>query len=177
MSGDRVIYTDSTIDNGVRVYTDSIVLDIFVSYIDSSIIDGFVVYTDSVVSYHYPLTNNPPFNNAVYHDYCEFFREMFFITTMLWKQERIKTSYEEKRYYILFANNKFINYTSVSRNDSELYAKYNPIGEDNNGSFSFSQRQFDKLTNWVLTEMDKGLKVSIASKNKKTYIAKSFSDF
>jgi hypothetical protein len=177
LSGDRVIYTDSIIANDVRIYTDSVVLDIFVSYIDSSIIDNFVIYTDSVVSYSYPLTNNPPFKNAVYRDYCEFFREMFFITTMLWRQERVRTSDEEKKYYIFSANNRFINYTSVSKNNGELYAKYNPTGKDNKNSFSFSQRQFDKLTNWVLQEMDKGLKVSVGSKNKKTYIAKSFSDF
>jgi hypothetical protein len=175
MSGDRIIYTDSTIVNGVISYTDSIVVDISVSYKDSTVIDGSIVYTDSGISYkvNYPI--NSPFKNLIYRDYCGIFLEMFIITTNLWLQEKsIKALETEKKYYIFSADSRFISYASVSKNDGELYAKYNPIGENNNGSFSFSQRQFEKLIDLLLQEVDRGMIVSIGSKNKKTYIVKSF---
>lgn len=174
-----VFYVDSIIVDGLTVYTDSITMDIVsVDYTDSVEIDGSLIYIGgNVYKVNYPitLTNNPPFKKAIYRgDYCEFFRLMHRITARLWGQQVSKTSDEKGRYYILSSGNKYINYAYMRTSDDDFYTKYNPLREDNNGSFSFSDRQFNKLMNWVQQEMDKGLIVTVGSKNKRTYIAKSF---
>jgi hypothetical protein len=185
LSGDkmnRIIYTDSTIVNSVTVYTDSLIVDFAVVYTDSIIVDASVIYTDSMLSYKvdYPitLTNNPPFKKAIYRDYCEFSHQIFLMTSILSRQQGTNFSDEKKGYYILSSDDRFIRYAFLTKADGELYDKYSPIEENNKTCFSFSKRQYGKLVNWIQQEIDKGLIVSvtIGSKNKKTYIAKLFSN-
>jgi hypothetical protein len=184
VSGDRIIYTDSTVVNDVAVYTDSLIVDISVVYTDSIIVEGSVIYTDSTRSYHvdYPitLTGNPPFKKAFYRDSCEFIYQIRWITFNLWGQQRTNSSNEKKGYYILSANGRFIHYAFLTKEDGELYTKYNPIAEDKKGSFSFSERQYGKLLTWIQQEMDKGLIVSLTidgkSMKRYRYVTKLFSD-
>lgn len=173
-----VYYTDSIIVNGLTVYTDSIIIKAVPIDYSSDTINGSLVYINgNVYEVNYPivLTNNLPFKKAIYRDdYCGFWHLFFSITFRLWVQQTAKNSEEKGRYYILSSDKRYINYASIRKNDGDFYTKYNPSRENNNGSISFSERQFEKLMNWAQQEMDKGLIVSVGSKNKRTYIVKSF---
>ena len=179
MTGDRVIYTDSIIVDGVTVYTDSFIVDVTVVPKGTTVSDATVASFsgDSIVFYKadYPftLTDNPPFKNAIFRDDCEFLHQMRLVVIRLWRQEADNLPEEKKGYYILSAENRYINYGFLTKEEGELYAKYNPEN-DMKSNFSFSKRQYGKLIHWVKQEMDKGMKVSIGSKNQKTYVAKSF---
>ena len=176
-----IIYIDSIIVNGVTVYTDSIVIERVVVYTDSMIVNGSVVYTDSSVSQrvtNYPitLTNKSPFNKAVFRDYCEFRNLMLLhIHFRLWCQQVSKLSDGKKGYYILSSDDRYINYAFISETDDK-FSEYDPMDD----GFSFSQKRYCYLMDWVEQEIDKGLMVSIGVKSikniksKRTYIAKSF---
>lgn len=174
-TGESVIYTDSTIVNGATVYTDSLIVDISVVYTDSTVIDGSIIYTDSNITYsprnyHITLTNNPPFKSAIYRNNCEYFELIQSCTFMLW----MPIPDEKRGYFIFSSDKKFVNYAFIKDIDGELYAKYNPMKKENNGSITFSMRNSNKLTDWIQKEMDKGRIVSMGCKNKRKYICKSF---
>lgn len=179
LSGKSVIYTDSTIVNGKSIYTDSLIVDISVVYTDSVVMDGVVIYTDSIVNshvknYHIILKNNPPFQSAIYRDNCEFKNLMMLSLSMLWKQQINDIPDEKKAYFIFSSDKKYVNYAYIKDTERELYAKYNPMKEDNNESISFSLNHDKNFMKWVEKEMNKGRIVSMGCKNKRKYICKSF---
>lgn len=180
----RIAYTDSSMINGSTVYTDSLIeVDIIITYNDDTVgavIKGFISDAGSRAfdRIHYPITlsDNPPFKEAIFRDYCEFLHRLDFMDVMLYRQERKNLPNEEKGYYIISSDDKYINYAFLSRDDGELHTKYNPItGDNNESSFSFSQRQYGKFIKHVQHELNKGLIVSFGRKNKKTYVVKTFS--
>ena len=122
-------------------------------------------------NYPFTLTDDTLFARAVFRNDCEFRNLMLQIYFRTRREQLSKLSSEKEKYFILSANNRFINYGLISEEDNEFYAEYSPIDSD----ISFSQRQYDKLMDWVIQEIDNGRKVSIMSrKNKRRYIVKSF---
>jgi hypothetical protein len=170
-----VYYTDSTVVNGITVYTDSIIINI-VSVDNIDTINGSRIYISGHnrlynVNYPFTLTNNPPFKKAIYrNDSCGFSSLLFIINSHIGRHSK---SVGEKRYAILSSDDKYINYASLTEADGEFYTKYNPIEEDCKVCFSFSKNKKEELMAWIRQKMNKGLIVSIGIE-KKTYIAKLF---
>ena len=178
----KVYYIDSVVVNGETVYTDSITVNVSLAYTDSILVDGLVIYTDSIVigygigNYPIVLKNNPPFQYAIFRDdCCEFYRRMTFISMGLIAQymgpNKLQKKEKGKVYYILYMDDRFVNYAYISKKNADYYDKYYPMQAD----ISFSRKQYyKKMLDWILQEMNKGLIVSIGRKDSKTYILKSF---
>jgi len=169
-TGENVIYMDSTIVNGITVYTDSLMVKVSVIYTDSIVNNGVVVYTDSSITfspmnYHIVLKDSTPFTSAIYRNDCEF---IYLLLNSISMMEL------NKCYFIFSSDKKYIKYALIKDVNSKLYAKYNPIKKDNNASISFSINNDKNIIKWIQNEMDKGRIVSFGYKNERRFICKSF---
>ena len=169
------IYMDSNIVNGLAVYTDSIKVDISTNggcllVLGDS--NSYEMLRDDwkgffKIYYPIPLTDNPLFKKAIYHDDNG-------ITGYIASVFHSQQNECEEGYVILSSDGRYINYAFLEKTDGDLYAKYNPLGEGNGGTVTILKRK--KLHDWILqeTETNKN-KINSVIKFGNVYIIKSFS--
>jgi hypothetical protein len=128
------------------------------------------------IDYPISLTDDSLFTSAIYREYCELRILIRHITLKLSLQQVNMIFNEEKRYFVLSADDMYIRYAFLRKSDYGIYAKYIPIQkDDNNMVITFRRTETQKkLLYWVKQEIEKGLIVSIIGKNRRTYICKSF---
>jgi len=170
---DTTIYVciDSNIVKGLTTaYPDSIRIDIFS--------DANCVYAtpyslsqsygeEPLYRIHYPITlkDNPLFQKAIYCDDC-------WLSVYIARTFRQKEG-DKKGYCILSSDGIYVNYAFLEEKDGDLYAKYNPLNEDNNGTVTTIKSK--KFWDWLTQELEtnKNQLISVA-KNGKVYIVKLF---
>jgi len=86
------------------------------------------------------------------------------------------TSYQiAAGYYILSYGDEYIYSGYLKENNSEYYAKYNPVNEDNKDIFPIIKtKNKNKLYRWIIKEMNKCSIVAVIGDKEGKYIAKSF---
>ena len=156
------IYIDSSIVNGLTVYTDSIKVVVSTKDTqDDCILQGALLRGNQVIFYkiYYPipLVDNPLFKKAIYRDDdCG----LMYLAPY-------------KEYVILSSDGRHINYAFSKKMNGDLSAKYDPLNNNNSGTVMTIKRK--KLWYWITQEMNKDEVVSIAKKGN-VYIVKSFSN-
>ena len=140
--------------------------------------------SDTTHSYYdttYPirLTDNLLFEMAYYRDAAELSRSMGFMSAILWRQQVDKIGYYNDKvgYFIVSCDDEYIYNGFLQENNGELYAKYNPIKEDNIDMYPIIRtKNYRKLYYWIVKELNKGATISIIGDKKGIYIGKSFND-
>jgi len=132
-----------------------------------SIMDTSHSYYDT--TYPIILTDKLPFEEAVYRDATELFRLVVRIHAKFYWQQISKE--KNKEYFIISCDDKYIYYGFLKEANSELYAKYNPVSEDNQ---NIRIKNYRKLHYWLIQELNKSSTISIIGDEKETYISKSF---
>ena len=168
------IHVDSNIINGF-VGIDSVKVDIFSKNVNDNhtfvtMGEGMIPRNDVSLFYkiHYPipLIDNPLFKQAVYRDdVCGLILALHFP----------QKESEEKGYYILSSNNKYVNYAFLEKKDGNLYTKYDPLNEDDITTImTIKSKNFHS---WITQELEKNEnKIVSITKNGKVYIVKLFNN-
>lgn len=144
--------------------------------------------TSTYIDPNYPilLTDNPPFEKAVYRDSREFnilMMDVFStIDCQFWTQrwllqvppEPMSNEKNKKGYMIISCDDEYIYSGVIREKDSVLYAKYNPITNNNKDMYPIVKtKNMNRFYYWIMQEMNKGAIISITG-TQKAYFAKSF---
>ena len=126
-------------------------------------------------TYPFKLTDKPPFKEAVYRDATELFRLMGLFNVYCSRMQ--KTTKDKDEYFIISCDDKYIYYGFLKESNGELYAKYNPLKEEDKDMHPVIRTKKEQnLDYWVIRELNKGSTVSIIGDKEGTYIGKSFKE-